>query len=147
MKIEWIAPSDEDALPQAHPKAGVSVSAGFPSPADDFMETKLDLNRHLVTHPAATFFVRVAGESMTGAGIHNGDTLVVDRALDVRDGDVVIAVVDGEFTVKRFRKKKDGVWLVAEHPDYPAIRLDDDSVDVGAGAIWGVVSSVVRKLR
>lgn len=147
MKVEWIAPSDEDALPQAHPHASTSVSAGFPSPADDYMEIKLDLNRHLVTHPSATFFVRVEGESMTGAGILSGDTLVVDRSLDVRDGDVVIAVVEGEFTVKRFRRKKDGIWLVAEHPDYPSIRLDDGSADIGVGAIWGVVSSVIRKLR
>ncbi|HPC48368.1 MAG TPA: translesion error-prone DNA polymerase V autoproteolytic subunit, partial [Deltaproteobacteria bacterium] len=80
------------------------VSAGFPSPADAFVDGRLDLNEHLVAHPAATFFVRVEGTSMIDAGIHPGDILIVDRALEPRNGSVVVAVLDGEFTVKRYRR-------------------------------------------
>lgn len=79
------------------------LPAGFPSPADDYIEGKLDLNRHLIKHPAATFFVRVTGNSMTGAGIHSGDLLIVDRSLEPTDGHVVVAVLDGELTVKRLQ--------------------------------------------
>ena len=81
------------------------LPAGFPSPADDYIEGKLDLNRHLIKHPAATFFVRVSGDSMTGAGIHSGDLLVVDRSLEAIDGNVIVAALDGDLTVKRFRKR------------------------------------------
>src|SRR5713101_669572 len=84
----------------------VPVSAGYPSPADDYLEGSLDLNQHLITHPTATFFVRVAGESMREAGIHSGDVLIVDRALTPTDGSVVIAVVNGELTVKRLSKRQ-----------------------------------------
>lgn len=80
------------------------LPAGFPSPADDYIEGKRDLNRHLIKHPAATFFVRVTGDSMIGAGIHSGDQLVVDRSLDAVDGNVIVAALDGKLTVKRLFK-------------------------------------------
>src|SRR5271170_7219676 len=85
----------------ALPLFAAPVKAGFPSPADDFMEERLDLNEHLIQHPAATFFVRVDGDSMQGAGIHKGDILIVDRALEPMSGRIVVAVIDGAFTVKR----------------------------------------------
>ena len=123
------------------------VHAGFPSPAEDYIEGSLDLNRHLVRHPAATFIVRVQGESMTGAGIYPGDLLVVDRSLEPRDGHVVIAVVDGDLTVKRL-KGRPGQWqLVAEHPDFPTIPMPTgEDGDGETSAIWGVVTNAVRDL-
>ncbi|MBF0247340.1 MAG: translesion error-prone DNA polymerase V autoproteolytic subunit [Alphaproteobacteria bacterium] len=130
---------------QAVPLFASFVRAGFPSPAEDYIEGSLDLNRHLIRHPAATFIVRVEGESMTGAGIFPGDLLVVDRSVEPRDGHVVIAAVGGELTVKRLRGRP-GAWrLVAEHPDFPPIVLDGDADDPSA-AVWGVVTSAVRRL-
>ena len=104
-----------------------SVVAGFPSPAEQYMEPPLDLNEYLVKRPAATYFVRVSGDSMSGAGINDGDILVVDRSLRPADGDIIIACVDGDFTVKRFRKEGTGtgrtIKLVAANPNYPDIVL------------------------
>lgn len=119
-----------------------SVSAGFPSPADDHLEANLDLNQHLIKHPAATFFVRVSGDSMIGAGIHDADVLVVDRSLTCRDGSIVIAVVDGELTVKRYFTKNTGCILVAENPKYPDIVVTQE-MDF---RIWGVVTTVIHKV-
>ena len=100
-----------------------SVVAGFPSPAEQYLEPQLDLNDLLVKRPAATFFVRVTGDSMIGEGIHDGDLLVVDRSLTPANGDVIIAAVDGEFTVKTFRKDAAGVHLIPANPNYPTIDL------------------------
>ena len=100
-----------------------SVVAGVPSPAEQYLEPQLDLNALLVKRPAATFFVRVQGDSMIGEGIHDGDLLVVDRSLRPASGDIVIAAVDGEFTVKTYRKDRDGIRLEPANPDFPVIRL------------------------
>ena len=99
-----------------------SVAAGFPSPAEHLAEP-LDLNELLVRRPASTFFVRVQGDSMTGAGIRDGDLLVVDRSLRPASGDIIIACVDGDFTVKTYRRDRDGVRLEPANPDFPVIRL------------------------
>lgn len=127
------------------PVMASAVCAGFPSPAEDYVEGSLDLNRHLIRHPAATFIMRVEGVSMTGAGIFPGDLLVVDRSVEPLDDHVVIAQVAGELTVKRL-KGAAGRWrLVAEHPDFAPIALDGDA-DGETSAIWGVVTSAVRML-
>lgn len=118
------------------------VSAGFPSPAEDYIEGKLDLNQHLIKNPVATFFVRVTGDSMIGVGIHSGDLLIVDRSLEPRDNKVVIAVVDGELLVKRIRIRKRKVYLVAENPDYPPLAIAPE-MDF---QIWGVVTNVIHPL-
>ena len=118
------------------------VSAGFPSPAEDYLEGQLDLNQHLIKHPAATFFVRVTGNSMIGAGIHSGDILIVDRSLEATDNKVVIAVVNGELLVKRLRLEEDKVYLVAENTDYP-IMLITEAMDF---EIWGIVTNVIHAL-
>jgi len=118
------------------------VSAGFPSPADDHLEMKLDLNQHLIQHPAATFLVRVSGDSMIGAGIYDCDVLVVDRSLARKDGAIVIAVVDGELTVKRFFAYDNKVVLKAENPKYPDITVTQE-MDF---RIWGVVTTVIHKV-
>ena len=118
------------------------VSAGFPSPADDYLDRKLDLNEHLVRNPAATFFVRVAGDSMTGAGINDNDILVVDRSLEPCNGSIVIAVVNGELTVKRLLKNKNSCRLAAENPDYPDLEIDEET----PLEIWGVVTYAIHSL-
>jgi DNA polymerase V len=118
------------------------VSAGFPSPADDYIEDKLDLNKYLVKHPAATFFVKVNGDSMIGAGIHHGDILIVDRSLEPVDKKVVIAVVDGELTVKRIRTGNGRVALVPENDAYQVLNIEDGM----NFEIWGVVTSVIHSV-
>ncbi len=124
------------------PLFSIPVEAGFPSPAEDYVEGKLDLNKHLIRHPAATFFVRATGESMTGAGIFPGDILVVDRSIEPADKKVVIAVIDGELTVKRLRLKGKRILLVPENEDYPVIEVKE-GIDF---EIWGVVTAVVHQL-
>lgn len=119
------------------------VPAGFPSPADDYIEGRLDLNQYLIKHPAATFFVRVTGDSMIGAGIHSGDLLVVDRALSPADGNVVIAAVNGELTVKRLHRKNGEIFLAPENSAYKPIPISDGT----SFEVWGVVTSVVHSLR
>ena len=111
----------------AKPKIAGSVVAGFPSPAEQYLEPPLDLNTLLVKHPAATFFVRVSGDSMIGAGIRDGDILVVDRSLRPVSGDVIIAAVDGDFTVKTYCRDAHGVRLLPANPDFPAINIADES--------------------
>ena len=110
------------------------------SPAEDHVEGRLDLNEHLIRHPAATFFVRASGDSMLGAGIHPGDLLVVDRSLEPAHGKVVIAVVDNELTVKRLEVRDGRVRLLAENDRYPPIACAEGT-DL---QIWGVVTSVVH---
>ena len=119
------------------------VPAGFPSPAEDYVEGSLDLNEHLIEHREATFFVRVKGQSMTGAGIADGDLLVVDRSLEAGDGDIVVAVVDGELTVKRLSRRSGRVRLLAEHPGFAPIEFRDGQ----ELTVWGVVTSVVHRIR
>ena len=118
------------------------VHAGFPSPAADDIERKLDLNDYLIEHPSATFFVRVQGDSMIGAGIHEGDILIVDRALTPGDGKVVIAVVNGEFTVKRLLLKDGRKILMPENPRFTPIKIEEGS----DCQIWGVVTYAIHKL-
>ncbi len=118
------------------------VSAGFPSPADDYLEGQLDLNQYLIKHPVATFFVRVAGDSMIRAGIHPGDLLIVDRSLEARDGRVVIAVVNGELLVKRMQRQGKKVYLLADNPSYSPLQITE-AMDF---QVWGVVTNVVHAL-
>ena len=120
-----------------------TIPAGFPSPADDYLDESLDLNDLVIKHPAATFFVRVDGESMIGAGIHPGDVLVVDRTEEPADSKIVVAVLNGEFTVKRMQKLDGKFALVSENPALPPLEITPE-VDV---AIWGVVTYVVHRVR
>lgn len=120
----------------AHP-----VPAGFPNPANDHIEREINLNDELIDHPAATFFVRVEGNSMIGAGIHHGDTLIVDKAIEAISGKIVIAVVDGEFTVKRLVKKGSQMILRAEAEGIPDLIIRSEQ----QFEIWGVVTYVIHK--
>jgi len=116
------------------------VQAGFPSTADDSVENSLDLNRYIVKHPATTFFVRAEGNSMEGAGIFSGDILVVDRSIEPRHGNIVIAVVFDELTVKRLSIKKGEYFLVAENPMYEPLHITEEM----ESTIWGVVTHTIR---
>lgn len=116
------------------------ISAGFPSPADDYVESKLDLNEFLIDNTEATFFLRVSGDSMVGAGIHHGDLLIVDRSKPPRHKKIVVAVVDGELVVKRLLQLNGGVSLVPENPNYPTIKIRPEVVF----EIWGVVTNVIH---
>ena len=117
------------------------IPAGFPSPADDYVEQRISLDEHLIGRRESTFFMRVAGESMQGLGIFDGDLLVVDRALPATSGCVVIAVVDGEFTVKQLLNGPGGPILRAAHPDYPDMHIKPEQ----DFSIWGVVSWNIHK--
>ena len=119
-----------------------SVVARFPSPAEQYIEPPLDLNEFLIRHPAATYFVRVVGDSMVRAGIHDADLLVVDRSLDPSDGDVVIACVDGDYTVKTFRKKGQAVQLEPANPAYPVIHFSPGH----ELQLFGKVTAVIHRL-
>jgi DNA polymerase V len=118
------------------------IPAGFPSPADDYIDKKLDLNEYLIKHPAATFFVRVSGDSMICAGIDNSDILIVDRAVEPTHNKIIVAVLDGEFTVKRFKIKGNRVFLVPENDKYPVIEIKEGM----NFEIWGVVTNVIHQV-
>ena len=118
------------------------IKAGFPSAADDYLDKKLDLNEHLIKHPTSTFFVKVKGDSMIGAGINSGDMLIVDRSLEAKNNNIVVAILNGEFTVKRLQKNRDKVFLHAENPDYKPTEV----VDGMDFEIWGVVLHVIHSV-
>ena len=119
-----------------------TISAGFPSPADDYIENSIDLNEYLIQYKEATFFLRVQGDSMTGLGILDNDLLVVDRSLPVKDGNIVIATVDGEFTVKQLVYSQKGCVLKAANPTHQDITIDSKNDFV----VWGVVRWAIHKL-
>jgi DNA polymerase V len=119
-----------------------SVSAGIPLSADEYIESMLDLNQYLICNPSATFFVRVSGDSMIGAGIYSDDILVVDRNIEFKHGKIVIAAIDGQLTVKRLHKVANDVMLKSENPEYADIEIYEGS----AVTIWGVVTSVIHKV-
>jgi DNA polymerase V len=123
------------------PMFGHNVPAGFPSPADDHIQGRLSLDEHLIQHKEATFFVRAKGSSMVGAGIFDGDLLVVDKSLEPSSGNIVIAIIDGELTVKRLIQHNGSVILKPENPRFKAIELKDGQ----ELQVWGVVTSTIKK--
>jgi DNA polymerase V len=118
------------------------VPAGFPSPAEDYLDRPLDFNELLIAHPAATFAVRVSGESMIGLGIFPGDIAVIDRALTAQNGSVILAVLEGAFTIKILRRKGERLWLEAANPAYKPVEINEAS----QFEIWGVVRHAIRML-
>ncbi|MCA1436804.1 translesion error-prone DNA polymerase V autoproteolytic subunit [Bradyrhizobium sp. BRP20] len=121
---------------------GAKVPAGFPSPADDYLDRALDFNELFIQNPAATFAVRIAGDSMIGAGIFPDDIAIVDRSRSPVDRNIILALVDGEFTLKRYRRRSGRVWLQAENPAYKDIQVTEKMTF----EIWGVVSKSIRML-
>ena len=140
-KVKYISEVINKGLYEV-PMYSNKVAAGFPSPADDYLEDKIDLNQYLVKHPASTFLVRASGESMINAGIFPDDILVVDRSLKAEDGKVVIAVVDNELTVKRYRKKGKSIILEPENETFDPIVIPRES----EAFVWGVVTNVIHNL-
>lgn len=124
------------------PLSEAGVSAGFPSPADDFMSLKLDLNRELIKNPASTFYARVSGESMIDDGINNGDLLVIDKSVEPYHGCLAVCYIDGEFTLKRFENHGDHALLVPANKKYKPIKVTADNDFM----VWGVVRYVIKKI-
>mgnify|MGYP003477469276 FL=1 len=118
------------------------ISAGFPSPALDFVDAKIDLNKHLIKHPSATFYGRVKGDSLKNAGISDGDLLIIDRSLEPSSGKIAVCYIDGEFTAKRIKKTKTEVWLLPENEDYPPIKIEEDNNFI----VWGIVTHVIKSV-
>ena len=140
--VEWLGGADL-TTPRHLPLFDGSVPAGFPSPAEDYVEGRLDLNAYLVEHEAATFYVRIKGDSMREAGILSGDIIAVDRALEAHHGDIVLAVVDGEMTVKELYRQNGATRLLPHNADFSPIEIREGQ----ELSIWGVVKGVVRKLK
>ncbi len=136
-------PQDSQVDERLPKMAHDGIHAGFPSPATDYMTQAIDLNKELVRHPAATFYGRVVGDSMIDAGVEEGDILVIDKALDAKDGDMAVCFVDGEFTLKYLRFRENGLTLVPANPRYPSIEIDEGSDFM----MWGVVTYVIKKTR
>ena len=123
---------------------GISfISAGFPSPAEDFTDLSISLDKHLIQNPASTFMAYANGDSMVRGGIHHGDILIIDRSLDARDGDIVIALLHGEFTVKQISINKGIFFLVPQNPKYSPVKIRSEM----EFEVWGVVTSSIRKHR
>jgi len=140
-KITLFKPA-ADAPPLDIPFIDEGVKAGFPSPAQDYIETAIDLNKVLIKHPSSTFFARVDGDSMEQSFIMDGDIVIIDKSLEVREGCKVVAFIDGEFVMKTIRMGKDEIYLIPENPNYPIITVTADNQFV----IWGVVTYVVHKM-
>lgn len=120
----------------------MGISAGFPSPIDDFKETRISLDEELIKNKETTFFAKVSGQSMIGAGLDDNDLLVIDRSIPPTNNKIAVCFLDGEFTVKRLRVTKDEVWLQPENPDYPVIKITEENNFI----IWGIVTSVIKKV-
>ena len=126
--------------------ADKGIRAGFPSPAQDYMGESIDLNHELVSHPATTFYARAVGDSMVGCGIDDGDLLVIDKSIEPMDGDIVVAFIDGEFTLKRVRLDKEAacLWLMPANESYKPIKVTEDNEFI----VWGVLTyNIKRQLR
>lgn len=120
----------------------MEISAGFPSPADDFKEKRISLDEELIQNKEATFFARVSGQSMIGAGLDDNDLLVIDRSIVPENNKIAVCFLDGEFTVKRLRVENGKIWLKPENPDYPIIKITEENNFI----IWGIVTNVIKKV-
>lgn len=139
-RLSFFFPELESELKFPFIKEG--VSAGFPSPANDFLENNVDLNKELSENPLATFYIKVSGNSMIDAGIDNGDILVVDRSLEPADKKIAICFIDGEFTVKRLKLEIDHLYLMPENSKYEPIKVSEENNFI----IWGIVTYVIKKV-
>ena len=138
--LNFYVPKNENGIGQWLAEEG--ISAGFPSPADDFKETRISLDRELVKNKEATFYARVSGDSMVGAGLEDGDLLVIDRSLNPENGKIAVCLIDGDFTVKRIKKEKHKLFLIPENKKYKKIEIKEENELV----IWGIVEYVIKKV-
>lgn len=139
-KLTFFHP-DQNQQKSLHLALG-GISAGFPSPANDFKELRISIDQEVVRNEEATFYARVSGESMQGAGLDDGDLLVIDRSIEPQHDKIAICYIDGEFTVKRLKVVSDGVFLMPENPRYRPIKVIEENELI----IWGIVTYVVKKL-
>ena len=139
-KLTFLKPEETNSIGQWMIEQG--ISAGFPSPADDFKEIRISLDKELVKNKEATFYARVSGDSMVGAGLEDGDLLVIDRSLNPENGKIAVCLVDGEFAVKRIKKGKNKLYLMPENKKYKPIEVKEEN-DL---TIWGVVEYVIKKV-
>ena len=139
-KLKFLKPKEGNSMGQWLIEQG--ISAGFPSPADDFKEVRISLDKELVKNKEATFYAKVSGESMVGAGLDDGDLLVIDRSLDPESGKIAVCFIDGEFTVKRIKKVGDRLYLMPENKKYKRIEIKEENELI----IWGVVEYVIKKV-
>ncbi|MCB0446101.1 MAG: translesion error-prone DNA polymerase V autoproteolytic subunit [Gelidibacter sp.] len=138
--LEFYTPDESQSLDIVLAQTG--ISAGFPSPADDFRDNKISLDRALVKNKEATFYAKVSGQSMIGAGLDDGDLLVVDKSLEPQHNKIAVCFIDGEFTVKRLQVNKEGVYLLPANPAYEPIQVTEDNTF----QIWGIVTHVIKKI-
>lgn len=138
--LYFYTPDDTQSLDVVLTQTG--ISAGFPSPADDFRDQKISLDKTLVKNKEATFYAKVSGQSMVGAGLDDGDLLVVDKSLEPQHNKIAVCFIDGEFTVKRLQVTKNGVCLLPANPAYAPIQITEDN----NFQIWGIVTHVIKKL-
>jgi len=138
--IHFFKPKKENKIGQWLAEEG--ISAGFPSPADDFKENRISLDRELIKNLEATFYARVDGDSMIGAGLEDGDLLVIDRSLEPENGKIAICLIDGDFTVKRIKKEKGKFYLIPENQKYKRIEIKEENELI----IWGIVEYVIKKV-
>jgi DNA polymerase V len=138
--LDIFSANTETAL--ALPFVENGISAGFPSPALDFVDLSIDLNKYLIKHPSATFYGRVKGDSLKNAGIHHGDLLIIDRSVEPTNGKIAVCYLDGEFTAKRIKTAQDMLWLVPENEQYQPIKVTKENDFV----IWGVVTHVIKNV-
>ena len=139
-KLTFLKPKKENSIGQWLIEEG--ISAGFPSPADDFKEVRISLDKELVKNSESTFYARVSGDSMIGAGLDDGDLLVIDRSLNPENGKIAVCFINGDFTVKRIIKEKGKLYLKAENKKYKSIEIREGSELI----IWGIVEYVIKKL-
>ena len=140
-KLRFLKPKEENSMGQWLVEQG--ISAGFPSPADDFKEIRISLDNELVKNKEATFYAKVSGDSMIGAGLDDGDLLVIDRSLSPENGKIAICFIDGDFTVKRIKKERDKLYLIPENKNYKKIRIKKEDTLL----IWGIVTFVIKKIK
>ena len=137
-KIDFFTANTESSV--EIPLMDEGIKAGFPSPADDFLDISIDLNKELIKNPPATFFGRVNGDSMKDLGIDDGDLLVIDKSLEPTNGKVAVCFIDGEFTLKKIQLEKDFVWLVPANEKYKPIKVTENNDFV----VWGIVVHVIK---
>ncbi len=140
-KIEIYKADTTSSLPL--PIADEGIRAGFPSPAQDFMDLSIDLNQELVKHPSSTFYGRVKGDSMMDAGVHDGDVLIIDKSLEPKDGDMAVCFIDGEFTIKYIKIEEKVIWLVPANKNFQPIRVTEDNNFL----IWGIVTYCITRIN
>ncbi|MFL2613875.1 MAG: LexA family protein [Flavobacteriaceae bacterium] len=139
-KLSFLIPKKENNLGQWLIDQG--ISAGFPSPADDFKEVRISLDKELVKNEEATFYARVSGDSMQGAGLENGDLLIIDRSIEPSNNKIAVCFIDGEFTVKRIKIESKKLYLIPENKKYSPIEINEENELI----IWGIVTYVIKKL-